>query len=246
MPPRDRHGCLPLRGAHPSGGWQPDGARQTAGPRYTERIYRQVGVYGRAWHGRQRAKSWLCALQGLLRQQVSSRSCRSARVRRCPMSAELSMPAALPSAASALRPEPPQSCAARSPRRQSSPTISPSAAGSSSTSRRSSPSRTSTFMIATRRPSLIGYCDGVAAGTVRLFALDQADGIWQGDRLAVLAALPNARAGRPLVRCAVATAAVLGGRLMSAHPARECAVLPTTGGRPAATARSTRASCTSP
>ena len=25
---------------------------------------------------------------------------------------------------------------------------------------------------------LIGYCDGVAAGTVRLFALDPAEGIW--------------------------------------------------------------------
>jgi putative N-acetyltransferase (TIGR04045 family) len=65
--------------------------------------------------------------------------------------------------------------------------------------------------------ALIGYCDGVAAGTVRLFALDLADGIWQGDRLAVLAPYRTRGLGAPLVRCAVATAAVLGGRLMSAH-----------------------------
>jgi putative N-acetyltransferase (TIGR04045 family) len=64
---------------------------------------------------------------------------------------------------------------------------------------------------------LIGYCDGLAAGTVRLFALDPADGIWQGDRLAVLAPYRTRGLGAPLVHCAVATAAVLGGRLMSAH-----------------------------
>ena len=65
--------------------------------------------------------------------------------------------------------------------------------------------------------ALIGYCDGIAAGTVRLFALDPADGIWQGDRLAVLAPYRTRGLGAPLVRCAVATAAVLGGGLMSAH-----------------------------
>lgn len=65
--------------------------------------------------------------------------------------------------------------------------------------------------------ALIGYCDGVAAGTVRLFALDAADSTWQGDRLAVLAPYRTRGLGAPLVRCAVATAAVLGGRLMSAH-----------------------------
>ncbi|HMI34955.1 MAG TPA: MSMEG_0567/Sll0786 family nitrogen starvation N-acetyltransferase [Propionibacteriaceae bacterium] len=65
--------------------------------------------------------------------------------------------------------------------------------------------------------ALIGYCDGVVAGTVRLFALDPANGIWQGDRLAVLAPYRTRGLGAPLVRCAVATAAVLGGRLMSAH-----------------------------
>ena len=65
--------------------------------------------------------------------------------------------------------------------------------------------------------ALMGYCDGVAAGTVRLFAIDPADGIWQGDRLAVLAPYRTRGLGAPLVRCAVATAAVLGGHLMSAH-----------------------------
>jgi putative N-acetyltransferase (TIGR04045 family) len=65
--------------------------------------------------------------------------------------------------------------------------------------------------------ALIGYCDGVAAGTVRLFAIEPADGIWQGDRLAVLAPYRTRGLGAPLVRCAVATAGVLGGRLMSAH-----------------------------
>jgi putative N-acetyltransferase (TIGR04045 family) len=65
--------------------------------------------------------------------------------------------------------------------------------------------------------ALMGYCDGVAAGTVRLFALDPADGTWQGDRLAVLAPYRTRGLGAPLVRCAVGTAAVLGGRLMSAH-----------------------------
>jgi putative N-acetyltransferase (TIGR04045 family) len=65
--------------------------------------------------------------------------------------------------------------------------------------------------------ALIGYCDGLVAGTVRLFAIDHADGIWQGDRLAVLALYRTRGLGAPLVRCAVATAAVLGGHLMSAH-----------------------------
>ncbi|MGH3507731.1 MAG: MSMEG_0567/Sll0786 family nitrogen starvation N-acetyltransferase [Nocardioidaceae bacterium] len=65
--------------------------------------------------------------------------------------------------------------------------------------------------------ALIGYCDGVAAGTVRLFPLDPAAGVFQGDRLAVLGPYRMRGLGAPLVRCAVATAAVLGGRLMSAH-----------------------------
>lgn len=65
--------------------------------------------------------------------------------------------------------------------------------------------------------ALLGYCDGVVAGTVRLFALDVADGLWQGDRLAVLGPYRMRGLGAPLVRCAVATAAVYGGRRMCAH-----------------------------
>ncbi len=65
--------------------------------------------------------------------------------------------------------------------------------------------------------ALLGYCDGVAAGTVRLFLLDPAAGLWQGDRLAVLRKYRTRGVGAPLVRCAVATAAALGGRTMTAH-----------------------------
>ena len=62
-----------------------------------------------------------------------------------------------------------------------------------------------------------GYCDGLAAGTVRLFVLDDADGRWQGDRLAVLSAYRMRGVGGPLVKAAVATAAVSGGSVMTAH-----------------------------
>jgi putative N-acetyltransferase (TIGR04045 family) len=65
--------------------------------------------------------------------------------------------------------------------------------------------------------ALIGYCDGVVAGTVRLYVLDEAEGIWQGDRLAVLAAYRLRGVGGPLVNGAVATAAALGGSAMTAH-----------------------------
>ena len=64
---------------------------------------------------------------------------------------------------------------------------------------------------------LLGYCDGVAAGCVRLYVVDEAAGLWQGDRLAVLAPYRTRGVGAPLVRCAVATAGVLGGRRMTAH-----------------------------
>jgi putative N-acetyltransferase (TIGR04045 family) len=64
---------------------------------------------------------------------------------------------------------------------------------------------------------LLGYCDGVAAGSVRLYELDRPAGIWQGDRLAVLPAFRLRGVGAPLVGCAVAAAAVRGGRLMKAH-----------------------------
>ncbi len=63
----------------------------------------------------------------------------------------------------------------------------------------------------------VGYCDGVAAGTVRLFRLDGPGGLWQGDRLAVLPQFRVHGLGAPLVRCAVATAGVHGGSEMLAH-----------------------------
>lgn len=65
--------------------------------------------------------------------------------------------------------------------------------------------------------ALLGRCDGIPAGTVRLFVLDRVAGLWQGDRLAVLAPYRTRGVGAPLVGCAVATAAVLGGRRMAAH-----------------------------
>lgn len=64
---------------------------------------------------------------------------------------------------------------------------------------------------------LVGYCDGVAAGTVRLFRLDGPGGLWQGDRLAVLPQFRAHGLGAPLVRCAVATAGRHGGTGMVAH-----------------------------
>jgi putative N-acetyltransferase (TIGR04045 family) len=64
---------------------------------------------------------------------------------------------------------------------------------------------------------VLGYSDGVAVGTVRLFPLDPAEGLWQGDRLAVLSAYRTLGVGAPLVRYATATAAALGGRTMTAH-----------------------------
>ncbi len=65
--------------------------------------------------------------------------------------------------------------------------------------------------------ALLGYSNGVVAGTVRLYALNSAVGLWQGDRLGVLEPYRNLGVGAPLVRCAVATAASLGGKSMIAH-----------------------------
>jgi putative N-acetyltransferase (TIGR04045 family) len=63
---------------------------------------------------------------------------------------------------------------------------------------------------------VLGLDDGIPAGTVRLYPLG--DGIWKGDRLAVL---PEHRhsggLGAPLVRYAVSTAGALGGSLMVAQ-----------------------------
>jgi putative N-acetyltransferase (TIGR04045 family) len=65
--------------------------------------------------------------------------------------------------------------------------------------------------------AVLGYSAGTAAGTVRLFPLDVADGRWQGDRLAVLSAYRTHGVGAPLVRYAVAAAGARGGRTMVAH-----------------------------
>jgi putative N-acetyltransferase (TIGR04045 family) len=63
----------------------------------------------------------------------------------------------------------------------------------------------------------LGFCDGIAAGTVRLYPTS-ADGTeWQGDRLAVLAPYRQRHLGGPLVDFAVATAAGRGGHRMTAH-----------------------------
>jgi putative N-acetyltransferase (TIGR04045 family) len=64
---------------------------------------------------------------------------------------------------------------------------------------------------------LVGYCDGIVAGSVRLYELDRATGLWQGDRLAVMPAFRDGGLGAPLVRCAVAIAGAHGGRTMVAH-----------------------------
>jgi putative N-acetyltransferase (TIGR04045 family) len=62
---------------------------------------------------------------------------------------------------------------------------------------------------------VLGTCDGVAAGTVRLYPLDGA-GLWKGDRLAVLPQFRSCGLGAPLVRFAVRTAAERGGVRMQA------------------------------
>jgi putative N-acetyltransferase (TIGR04045 family) len=62
---------------------------------------------------------------------------------------------------------------------------------------------------------VLGLDGGVPAGTVRLYPLG--DGIWKGDRLAVLPQHRQSGLGGPLVRYAVATAGALGGSLMVAQ-----------------------------
>lgn len=67
---------------------------------------------------------------------------------------------------------------------------------------------------------VVGYVDGVAAGTVRLYPLRREPGggvLWKGDRLAVLAEYRRHRLGGPLVRHAVRTAGELGGSRMIAY-----------------------------
>jgi putative N-acetyltransferase (TIGR04045 family) len=64
---------------------------------------------------------------------------------------------------------------------------------------------------------VLGLIDGVAAGAVRLYPLDDGGSLWQGDRLAVLPAFRVHGLGAPLVRFAVRTAGALGGDVMLAH-----------------------------
>ncbi len=62
----------------------------------------------------------------------------------------------------------------------------------------------------------VALADGRVAGAVRLYPLD-ADGLWKGDRLAVLPARRASQLGAMLVRFAVRTAGELGGRRMVAQ-----------------------------
>jgi putative N-acetyltransferase (TIGR04045 family) len=64
---------------------------------------------------------------------------------------------------------------------------------------------------------VIGFADGIACGTVRLYPLLGVPERWKGDRLAVLAEHRHLGLGAPLVRFAVATAGLLGGQEMEAY-----------------------------
>jgi putative N-acetyltransferase (TIGR04045 family) len=62
---------------------------------------------------------------------------------------------------------------------------------------------------------VVARCDGEVSGAVRLYPLD--DGLWKGDRLAVLPQARVRRLGALLVRFAVATAGERGGHTMVAQ-----------------------------
>ncbi len=64
---------------------------------------------------------------------------------------------------------------------------------------------------------LLGRYAGAPAGAVRLFPLDSKNGVWQGDRLCVLAQYRVRGIAAPLVRCAAASAGARGGTRMVAH-----------------------------
>jgi putative N-acetyltransferase (TIGR04045 family) len=64
---------------------------------------------------------------------------------------------------------------------------------------------------------VLATIDGEPVGTVRLYPLDPAGALWQGDRLAVLRRFRVHGAGRPLVQYAVRHAAASGGSRMVAH-----------------------------
>jgi putative N-acetyltransferase (TIGR04045 family) len=63
---------------------------------------------------------------------------------------------------------------------------------------------------------VVALADGVVAGAVRLYPVDD-DGLWKGDRLAVLPEARVRRLGALLVRFAVATAGEHGGHTMVAQ-----------------------------
>jgi putative N-acetyltransferase (TIGR04045 family) len=62
----------------------------------------------------------------------------------------------------------------------------------------------------------VGWAGAHVVGAVRFYPLD-GDGLWKGDRLAVLPAERTTHLGAMLVRFAVRTAGELGGRLMIAQ-----------------------------
>jgi len=67
---------------------------------------------------------------------------------------------------------------------------------------------------------VVGYVDGVPAGTVRFYPVhgeERGETLWKGDRLAVLSEHRHAGLGGPLVRYAVGTAGALGGDRMIAY-----------------------------
>jgi putative N-acetyltransferase (TIGR04045 family) len=64
---------------------------------------------------------------------------------------------------------------------------------------------------------VVGLAAGAICGTVRLYPLPGMPGRWKGDRLAVLPGYRHLGLGAPLVRFAVATAALHGGREMEAY-----------------------------
>jgi len=63
---------------------------------------------------------------------------------------------------------------------------------------------------------ILGLCGRVAGGAVRIYPLGD-DGLWKGDRLAVLPVFRIRGLGAPLVRFAVRTASERGGRRMLAY-----------------------------
>lgn len=64
---------------------------------------------------------------------------------------------------------------------------------------------------------VVGLADAIICGTVRLYPVAAVAGRWKGDRLAVLAGHRHQGLGAPLVRFAIAAAALHGGLEMEAY-----------------------------